>query len=450
MAARQLPPGRGAAPADPRRRAAQLLRAPAQARSAAAGRPAARLRHRLGLRGAHRQRAQPGAVHRFPQCLPGHRRAHARRAVGAADHAARGAAGEPAARGREHRRKQGGARGRACGLGRGRDALRRTTSTCSTARCKAAACRTATSPSCGSACRSSTATTRRRCVKWTEQHCPNGPALIGEAQTAQAAANLTVGNIITTLRMIGQVEWADLIEPVSRSLRVLRELPSFARESELTRQQITHAMEQVARTSAPAGARGRASRGAPGPRCGRRRAPRTKTTRRRWSRAERTAGYYLFGQGRSGARAPRWRRRTAAAPRASLPRLSAPRAWRLPLYVLAVLAGTALLLAHCGPRAAPQRLARRRHGRRRSRSCCSPGRCPKRCIALVHRIVAESTRVQPLPRLDFADRHSARRTACWSSIPAHAEFASGQRAARAPARTALARQPRRRTRSSRC
>ncbi|MDZ4357302.1 MAG: hypothetical protein U1B84_12925, partial [Variovorax sp.] len=61
-------------------------------------------------------------------------------------------------------------------------------------------------------------------VRWTEQHCPNGPALIDDAQNAQAAANLTVGNIITTLRMIGQVEWSDLIEPVSRSLRVLREL----------------------------------------------------------------------------------------------------------------------------------------------------------------------------------------------------------------------------------
>ncbi|RZI96796.1 MAG: hypothetical protein EOP78_03235, partial [Variovorax sp.] len=84
-------------------------------------------------------------------------------------------------------------------------------------------------------------------VRWTEQHCPSGPALIGAAHAEQAAANLTVGNIITTLRLIGQVEWSDLIEPVSRSLRVLRQLPSYARESELTRQQITHAMEQVAR-----------------------------------------------------------------------------------------------------------------------------------------------------------------------------------------------------------
>jgi hypothetical protein len=124
MAARQLPPGRGAAPADPRRRAAQLLRATAQAGHAAAGGPAARVRHRVGLCGAHRQRAQQDAVHRLPERLPGHRRAHARRALGAAHHTARGAAGEPAPRGREHCREQGRARDRARRLGCGTASLR--------------------------------------------------------------------------------------------------------------------------------------------------------------------------------------------------------------------------------------------------------------------------------------------------------------------------------------
>ena len=84
---------------------------------------------------------------------------------------------------------------------------------------------------------------------WIARHCPNALDLINEAQAAQVAANLTVGNIITTVRLIGQVEWTDLIEPVSASLQVLRRLPSFSRESELTRQQITHGMERLARTS---------------------------------------------------------------------------------------------------------------------------------------------------------------------------------------------------------
>lgn len=236
-------------------------------------------------------------------------------------------------------------------------------------------------------------------LKWTEQHCPNGPALVSEAQTMQAAANLTVGNIITTLRMIGQVEWADLIEPVSRSLRVLRELPSFTRESELTRQQITHAMEQVARTSrrperevAQAVVR-LAFDAACDP-------PEDGDAETRWSQAECTAGYYLFGQGLpalSFALAPA--DGTGAARIA--PRLSALRAWRPTLYVLAVLAGTALLLA-----AAVQ-------GLNRSGWPDAPWQAlvalvllawplSEAVIALVHRIMAESTRVQPLPRLDFA------------------------------------------------
>lgn len=236
-------------------------------------------------------------------------------------------------------------------------------------------------------------------MKWTEQHCPNGPALIGDAQSAQAAANLTVGNIITTLRMIGQVEWADLIEPVSRSLRVLRELPSFSRESEITRQQITHAMEQLARVT---------------------RKPEREVAQAvvrlafealhdgaidegeetRWSQADRTAGYYLFGQGRSKLIAELLPARGESAARA-LRRRAAPRAWRPPLYGIAILAVTALLLAQTV------------HGLHRiewpdggwatlAALVLLAWPLSEAVIALVNRVVAESVRVQPLPRLDFA------------------------------------------------
>ena len=236
-------------------------------------------------------------------------------------------------------------------------------------------------------------------VKWTEQHCPNGPALIADDQGAQADANLTVGNIITTLRMIGQVDWADLIEPVSRSLRVLRELPSFGRESELTRRQITHAMEQVARSS---------------------RRPEREVAQAvvhlalqaadatgvqedeetRWSLAERTAGYYLFGRGR-----PRLIAVLAPARRDGSPepvrRLRLPGDWRLALYMTTIAAGTALLLAGAV------------HGLNRNgwpdahwtavvALVLLAWPLSEAVVALVHRIVAESTRVLALPRLDFA------------------------------------------------
>ncbi|MDM0012613.1 glucoamylase family protein [Variovorax sp. J22P168] len=238
-------------------------------------------------------------------------------------------------------------------------------------------------------------------VKWTEQHCPNGPALIAEAQGAQAAANLTVGNIITTLRMIGQVDWADLIEPVSRSLRVLRELPSFGRESELTRQQITQAMEQVARSSRRserevAQAVVRLALGAPAA------DPATEAdeaTRR--SQAENTAGYFLFGQGRPELVAALASARNDGAVERTGRQPAAPRSWRLGFYLAAIAAGTALLLA-----AAVHGLDR--HGWPEPRWTAIVALVllawplSEAVIALVHRVVAESARVRALPRLDFA------------------------------------------------
>ena len=242
-------------------------------------------------------------------------------------------------------------------------------------------------------------------LKWTEQHCPNGPALIAEAQTAQAAANLTVGNIITTLRMIGQVEWADLIEPVSRSLRVLRELPSYGRESELTRQQITHAMEQVARSSR------RSEREVAqcvvdlGLRAGANQASTPEWAAddddeaRRSRAADRTAGYYLFGEGRSALMAALG---TADGRGDATPRIGMPRTGRLALYLAALFAGTALLLFAAV------------HGLERDGWPEPPWRSvvalvlltwplSEAVLALLNRIVAESTRVQALPRLEFAE-----------------------------------------------
>ncbi|MGJ7532479.1 MULTISPECIES: GH36-type glycosyl hydrolase domain-containing protein [unclassified Variovorax] len=239
-------------------------------------------------------------------------------------------------------------------------------------------------------------------VRWTEQHCPNGPALIGEAQNAQAAANLTVGNIITTLRMIGQVEWSDLIEPVSRSLRVLRELPSFANESELTRQQITHAMEQVARSSeqperAVAQAVVQLAASAPADDAG------AET-----DRADGTAGYYLFGKGRRALIAALQSNghagRAGRAPDTRQAR--SHRGWRLPVYVGSVALGTALLLF-----AVVHSLPHREDWTTVLALVLLAWPLSEALLALAQRIMAESVRVQGLPRLDFAngipERHRA-------------------------------------------
>jgi cyclic beta-1,2-glucan synthetase len=210
-------------------------------------------------------------------------------------------------------------------------------------------------------------------AKWMEKNCPDGPSLVMESQTAQVTANLTVGNIITTLRLIGQLDWVDLIEPVSRSLRVLRQLPSFAHESELTRQQITRAMEQLARRSRKSElqvaqavvAMAGASTGAA---------------------VQHTAGYYLIGDGR-GVLA------------ASLGLDSVPprrRKMRLPLYIGAITLCTIVLLLLASRRLDLQGAA----GIVFLFLLAWPA--SEAAASLVHRLLAESLKVQLLPRLELA------------------------------------------------
>jgi cyclic beta-1,2-glucan synthetase len=218
-------------------------------------------------------------------------------------------------------------------------------------------------------------------VLWTETHCLDGHALIVESQTMQVAANITVGNIITTLRMIGQVDWVDLIEPVSRSLQVLRQLPSLAQESELTRQQITHSMERLARQSrkserevaeAVVAAAQAVAGGEPA------------------AAAQRTAGFYLIGAGRSQLEAALGLTTRGAS------RLAGLRSWRLPLYVAAIALGTVLILL------AAARSADVRGWQAAVTLFLLAWPASEAAAAFVHRLIAESMKVRFLPRLNFA------------------------------------------------
>ncbi|MBC7468964.1 MAG: hypothetical protein H7322_06530, partial [Ramlibacter sp.] len=210
-------------------------------------------------------------------------------------------------------------------------------------------------------------------VKWIEQHCPDGPALVMESQQAQVAANLTVSNIITTLRLIGQIDWVDLIEPVSHPLQLLRQLPSFSRESEITRQQITRAMEQLARQSRRtehevAQAVVTLAQAAHGP------------------PVARTAGYYLIGEGRAALAGAMQLHRAAPGRRLA----------RLPLYLSAIAAGAAVLLWLASHRLDTTAGA----GLVFLFLLAWPA--SEAAASLVHRLLAESLKVQLLPRLELA------------------------------------------------
>jgi cyclic beta-1,2-glucan synthetase len=217
-------------------------------------------------------------------------------------------------------------------------------------------------------------------VLWVERHCPDGHALMVESQTGQVATNLTVGNIITTLRLIGQVDWVELIEPVSRSLRLLGKLPSFALESELTRQQITHSMERLARQSRKsecevAEAVVAAAQAVPGgvpP-----------------AAAQRTAGFYLIGAGRGQLEA------ALGVPTRGAWQLPSLRNWRLPLYVAAIALGTVFIVL------AAARDADARGWQAAVALFLLAWPASEAAAALVHRLIAESMKVRFLPRLNF-------------------------------------------------
>ncbi|MEO5661358.1 MAG: glucoamylase family protein, partial [Polaromonas sp.] len=218
-------------------------------------------------------------------------------------------------------------------------------------------------------------------VRWTEQHCPDGHALMLASQSAQVASNLTVGNIITTLRLIGQIDWADLIEPVSLSLQVLQQLPSFCRESELTRQQITRGMEQLARDSRKteretAEAVVAAAQAVPdslGP-----------------DAVERTAGFYLIGNGRA-----QLESMLVLPPQPALQRRQWHR-WRLTIYIGSISLATLLMVALAAYHADSYRW------QTLIALFLLAWPASEAASAFVNRLIAESLKVRPLPRLNFS------------------------------------------------
>ncbi|HUG58919.1 MAG TPA: glucoamylase family protein [Candidimonas sp.] len=71
-----------------------------------------------------------------------------------------------------------------------------------------------------------------------------------QAQQRQGASNVTVRNIITSMRLISDIDWAELFEKVSLVDERLREASSFAAMDFSTRDLYRGAIEQLARGSA--------------------------------------------------------------------------------------------------------------------------------------------------------------------------------------------------------
>jgi len=77
----------------------------------------------------------------------------------------------------------------------------------------------------------------------------NADELVREEHQRQAAMNVTVRNVITSMRLMSAVDWAELFESVSLVDAALREASTFADLDFPTRDRYRHAIEELARGS---------------------------------------------------------------------------------------------------------------------------------------------------------------------------------------------------------
>ncbi len=234
-------------------------------------------------------------------------------------------------------------------------------------------------------------TTSAMLVTWIHLHCANGLDLISDNQTAQVDTNLTISNIINSFRLIGQIDWREVIEPVSSSLQLLRQLPSFVLESEGTRQQITQAMEKVARDTgqtelAVAQAVVRSAQQA---------ANHPNDNR------QATAAYYLIGSGRDVLLESFKSQSSQEMPRSvfAVKGFKFKHSWRLCIYLSALLCGTIAFLALVSR---PQHALADWPWTQWLVLALMAWPASEAVAAVIHRVIAESTRVKPMPRMDFA------------------------------------------------
>ena len=233
-----------------------VLPGAAQARRGAARRVPARLRNRLGLRGAHRQPLRPRDAPSLRARLPARAAADDRRAVGGGDHAARRARGEPPAPGREHRSRARDATGsrragrraarrrrrRGRGAGRaGPRALRERPAGRPPSRCSSS-----------SGCASRTARSRPALL-WLDQRLgaqgTTSDDIVRVEHQRQAAMNVTVRNVILSMSLMSALDWTEFFETVSLVDEVLRAGPTTRAMDFATRDAYRHAIEELARGS---------------------------------------------------------------------------------------------------------------------------------------------------------------------------------------------------------
>ncbi|MGZ5238758.1 MAG: GH36-type glycosyl hydrolase domain-containing protein, partial [Caldimonas sp.] len=226
-------------------------------------------------------------------------------------------------------------------------------------------------------------------LEWLHEVAPHLAEIQTRLPAAQAADNLSVGNAITSLRSIGDADWPDIVGQTSVLTQLMLTSPAFAAERDDTRDRTLHAVEKLAKKSGKSeravaetllGLMHRAAGEAAG-------ADESKSV----------AGYWLLGAGQGtllhalGLRETQARRRQQLLRRAALPvylgalalATAGIVAWLLFPHGAALAPGSALWLL--GLAAALMIFP-----------------ASETAVAVINRLISESSRPSHLPRLAFA------------------------------------------------
>ncbi len=84
---------------------------------------------------------------------------------------------------------------------------------------------------------------------WLLENVPDLAALQAQHHADQAADHLSVGNAVTSLRLIGAADWPDIVTRTSRVMQVMLASPVFAAEDDPTRSTTLHRIERLAAQS---------------------------------------------------------------------------------------------------------------------------------------------------------------------------------------------------------
>ena len=85
--------------------------------------------------------------------------------------------------------------------------------------------------------------------EWLLRRLPDLAAVQVQQPAEQAADNLSVSNAISSLRLIGNADWPDIVDRTSATMQLLLQSPAFEAERTDTRDSTLHAIELLARRS---------------------------------------------------------------------------------------------------------------------------------------------------------------------------------------------------------